>query len=571
MPQHQGGISESVHHIAGVLKDACSQSLSDTNETDAQTIEVIERYLPDGNLATRVGYVLHVKGEFRAAIAAYRRAIALDATRFDTWYALGCAELDRGGSNQAVECFRRALTLRPAHFLTHFDLGRALFGTGQIDAAIESLRIAAQDRSDVRRDALARIARYIPGSPRADNEAILQARQEWAALEQVAEQPLEPIRRAAAARGGKVRVGYFSAFFGSANWLKPVWGVINNHDRSQLAIFLISDGKPPTTECGYSPHPSDQVIDARKVPNRVLAAKIAELGIDVLIDLNGYSFQDRLGLFMHRPAPMIIGWFNMYATTGIDAFDFIVGDDAVVPRHEERFYSERVFRVPGSYLAFSVLYPVPEVVPPPCAATGQITFGSFASEYKLTDEVITAWATILNGAPDSRLLLKNRALGDGSNRATLRERFRQNGVRADRLLLEGPAEHYQFLEAYAKVDVALDTFPYNGGTTTTEALWAGVPVLSFNGDRWAGRTSRTLLLAAGLDTWCLPNLESYRDRAVALASGATTPAELTTLRATMRARLRVSPVCDSAGLCRALERLYRGERGTSRPAANKTA
>ena len=400
VPQHQGGISESVHHIAGVLKDACSQSLSDTNETDAQTIEVIERYLPDGNLATRVGYVLHVKGEFRAAIAAYRRAIALDATRFDTWYALGCAELDRGGSNQAVECFRRALTLRPAHFLTHFDLGRALFGTGQIDAAIESLRIAAQDRSDVRRDALARIARYIPGSPRADNEAILQARQEWAALEQVAEQPLEPIRRAAAARGGKVRVGYFSAFFGSANWLKPVWGVINNHDRSQLAIFLISDGKPPTTECGYSPHPSDQVIDARKVPNRVLAAKIAELGIDVLIDLNGYSFQDRLGLFMHRPAPMIIGWFNMYATTGIDAFDFIVGDDAVVPPHEERFYSERVFRVPGSYLAFSMLYPVPEVVPPPCAVTGQITFGSFASEYKLTDEVITAWATILNRAPE---------------------------------------------------------------------------------------------------------------------------------------------------------------------------
>ncbi len=179
----------------------------------------------------------------------------------------------------------------------------------------------------------------------------------------------------------------------------------------------------------------------------------------------------------------------------------------------------------------------------------------------MTDEVITAWATILTRAPNSRLLLKNRALGDSSNRAALHERFRKNGVFAKRVLLEGQAEHYQFLEAYAKVDVALDTFPYNGGTTTTEALWAGVPVLSFNGDRWVGRTSRTLLLAAGLDNWCLPDLESYLDQAVAIASSSTAPAELTALRTTMRARLRASPVCDSAGLCRALERLYRGKRG----------
>jgi hypothetical protein len=138
---------------------------------------------------------------------------------------------------------------------------------------------------------------------------------------------------------------------------------------------------------------------------------------------------------------VIIGWFNMYATTGIGAFDYIVGDDAVIPENEERFYSERVVRVPGSYLAFSVLYPVPDVAPPPCLATGNLTFGSFGSQYKLTDEVIGAWATILRRAPGSRLLLKNRALADASNQAALRRRFRCHDIPAERVLLDGPDEH----------------------------------------------------------------------------------------------------------------------------------
>ena len=137
----------------------------------------------------------------------------------------------------------------------------------------------------------------------------------------------------------------------------------------------------------------------------------------------------------------------------------------------------------------------------PACATGHLTFGCFSSAYKLTEPTIAAYAGILRAAPASRLLLRNRTLDEASNRAALLGRFARYGVAADRLTLEGGAEHYDFLRSYDRVDVALDTFPYNGGTTTAEALWQGVPMLTCNGDRWAGRTSRSLLLAGGLDEW----------------------------------------------------------------------
>jgi predicted O-linked N-acetylglucosamine transferase (SPINDLY family) len=159
------------------------------------------------------------------------------------------------------------------------------------------------------------------------------------------------------------------------------------------------------------------------------------------------------------------------------------------------------------------------------------------------------------------MVLRNRTLDEAPNRAALVERFARYGVAADRLTLEGGAEHFDFLRGYDQVDVALDTFPYNGGTTTAEALWQGVPVLTCNGDRWAGRTSRSLLLAGGLDEWVAADLAGFHAAAVGLAQAADTPGRLAALRGGLRARLLESAACDVAGLCRALEALYTSPAG----------
>ena len=208
-----------------------------------------------------------------------------------------------------------------------------------------------------------------------------------------------------------------------------------------------------------------------------------------------------------------------------------------------------------------MFYPVPDVAPPPCLRAGHLTFGCFASAYKLTEPTIAAYAAILRDAPASRLLLRNRTLDEASNRAALLGRFARHGIAAERLTLEGGAEHFDFLRGYDRVDVALDTFPYNGGTTTAEALWQGVPMLTCNGDRWAGAHQPLAAAGGGLDEWVAADLAGFQDAAVALAQAADTPARLAALRAGMRARLRASAACDVAGLCRSLEALYTSPAG----------
>lgn len=335
--------------------------------------------------------------------------------------------------------------------------------------------------------------------------------------------------------------------------MKPVWGLINHHDRSRFEVHLFSDAPASRIRFGYQVHPRDRFHNTAELSNQALLELIQTAGIDLLVDLNGYSIMERLPLFPLRPAPIIVGWFNLYATTGISAYDYLVGDDVVIPPAEEKFYCEKIVRVPGSYLTFEVTYPVPPVADPPFLAKGAITFGCLASQYKISSEVIAAWSRILREIPGSSLILKNGTLSSPGTRQFVHCLFEGHDIPAERVRLDGPADHYQFLETYGEIDIALDTFPYNGGTTTTEALWQGVPLVTFWGDRWVSRTSASILHAATLGELVGQGLEDYISLAVRLANS---PDTLTELRRNMRSRLRDSPVCDTQSFTRNMERLY---------------
>jgi predicted O-linked N-acetylglucosamine transferase (SPINDLY family) len=512
----------------------------------------------------RRAFELHKLGQLQEAIDGYRAALAENPKMAGAWYALGCAEVSREAFAAAIPCFRCALSLRPRWAMAELALGKARFALGEVDAALDDIRRATASRDPaIRADALAYLAIVVPGGVRETNHTILTARRKWARIESVSH-PVQTEQRSRPRSRGRLRIGYLSAFFAFPNWMKPVWAAVNHHDRDAFEIHLFSDRTGPSAASGYQHHARDRIHDITPLSNEAAARFIADRRIDVLVDLNAYSYPRRLGVLMRCPAPVLVGWFNTYATSGIDAFDYVIGDHAVIPPREERFYTERVLRVAGSYLAFSVPYACPNVVSPPSLERGHLTFGCLGSQYKMTDAVVSAWSAILRRASKTRLLIKNHTLAEPSNRAAFLRRFDQRGVPASRIDLEGGGDHRAFLAAYGRIDIALDTFPYSGGTTTMEALWQGVPVLTYNGDRWASRTTRSLLLAAGLDEWCMPNRARYVARAVALAHAPETPHALAALRKSMRRRLRGSPACDGQALARELERLYVTGRSTSR-------
>lgn len=501
--------------------------------------------------------LLHNAGRGAEAAEHFQRAIELDPTFRRAWYNLGCVWNELGCEADAIPCFRRSLELEPAHAPSHHNLGQSLFNLGDTDGAIEQYRQAIALGAGSLSETM--LAMTIAVSPSADPQTILQMRRRWA--EQYLPRPLwnrQPQGRPnESGPRRRTRIGYVSAYFDHPNWMKPVWALVNRHDRQRFELFLYSDGQPQHSPAGYRPDARDGWHWTGSLGNLEMAQLIAEHELDLLVDLNGFSRLPRLGVFALQPAPRQVGWFNMFATTGMAEFDYLIGDETVVRPGEESDYCERIVRVGGCYLTFEVTYPVPEVAPLPSQSSGRFTFGSLASLYKITPGVVELWTRILRQCPESRLLLRNSGLRSAANREHLRERFAVGGIAPERLRFDEPAEHFEFLRTYDQIDLALDTFPYNGGTTTSEALWQGVPVMAIHGDRWTSRVSSSLLKSAGLSEFIAPDAEGYVSLAAALANDRASRERLAQLRLTLRDRLRDSHVCDVDGFARRMEDIYR--------------
>ena len=518
-------------------------------------LQAVERFPDDRVVLETLASAYHQNGQLIPALKTYDRLIELGVATAETWCKTGDLLTDVGEEVQAIGAYENGLKLDPKNSEMHHNLARVCYRLGRVDDAAEHLEIAVRE-SDANASWLA-LATLIPAAPGASQRRILKVRQDFARRLAAEVDQLQLERPVAAPRHDQRRIGYVSAFFSNCNYMKPVWALINNHDRSRFQLHLFSDSPAAEGMPGYRSHPADRVYETDKLNNAQLAELIRSSEIDILVDLNGYSTPERLPLFLGRCTPLTVGWFNMYATSGMPGFDYIVGDDSVVRVDEDRFYTEKVLRLPVSYLTFEVTHPVPPVVPPPCVKGGHVTFGSLVSQYKITASVLDAWAEILRRAEGASLLLANRALKSRYNREYMLAEFAQRGVEPQRIRLSGPAGHLDFLRYYDQIDVALDAFPYNGGTTTMEAIWQGVPVLAFDGDRWASRTSKTLLDRCHLHEFVADDVAGMVHQAVELARDPDSPTRLSLLRREMRDRLSASSVCDAAALARSMEEIYR--------------
>lgn len=455
-----------------------------------------------------------------------------------------------------MRTLRAVVDANPENATARHDLSRAYYALGEVERATRELRRALRIRNDLR--TLRFLATIAAFDPRLSPRAVLRYRTRLheALRVRCAERISAP--RSPAARA-VLRVGYLSSFFSEENWMKSVWCLVDHHDRRRVEVHLFSDCARSRIAhlAARGRRRQLRVHDISRHDNDRAARAIARSGVDVLVDLNGFSRSARLPLFVMKPAPVQVAWFNVLGTLGMPTFDALVGDPWVARDGDERFYAEPIMRLPVCNQTFDVTYPTPDVQPPPCLENGHVTFGSLAPMYKLDRQTLRAWAAILRRCPTSRLLLANSDLSDAGNRTYLAARFARLGVETDRLTLRGGAPHRAFLENYDGVDIALDTLVYGGGTTTIEAIWQGVPVIACGGDRWVSRQAVSILTYAGLQRFVHPDPESYVDAAVAWARSPTTPNVLKRLRSSLRSRLKKSAVCDCAGLARRMEDIYR--------------
>lgn len=276
--------------------------------------------------------------------------------------------------------------------------------------------------------------------------------------------------------------------------------------------------------------------------DQLAARRIHELGVHILVDLSGHTTHNRLPMFALRPAPMQVTWLGYFATTGVEAIDFLIADPWSLLPEQEPFFTEKIWRLPNTRLCFTPPNAPIQVNALPMEGNGVVTFGCFNNLNKINHEVVTLWSRILHLVPGSRLLLKARQFQEPQVARDFSEQFVGHGVETGRVILEGPSDRIRYLEAYHRVDIGLDPFPFPGGTTTVESLWMGVPVLTLAGSDFLSRQGVGLMTAAGLPDWIANDADDYVAKAV---SHAANEAALSRLRKRLRSQVLASPLFDS--------------------------
>lgn len=514
----------------------------------AESVPLLQRTLADRprDVQTLCNLGLAHAGlrQWGPAVDYFERATALSRGNAVVLCNLGNALQGAGRALEALPVFARAAQAQPALGVLHANMAGTLLALGRVDEALACYanRLVIDPRDAAAYSDLLFAMNY---SDRVTPEQMATAHRRFS--EQV-EQPLraqrprhrnlpDPLRR--------LRVGYLSSDLRNHSVAYFAESVLAHHDRSQFELFA------------YANHTGNDAITQRLKPlfacwRPVLhlydaeAARLIQAdGIDVLIDLNGHTGGNRLAVVARKPAPVQVTWLGYPNTTGLEAVDFRLTDAwADPPGQTEQWHSETLWRLPGCFVCYRPPADAPDVAARPAASPQAVAFGSLNNHNKISPGVVAAWSRILGATAGSRLVLKLRGNNDASIRDSLIRGFVENGIAVERLTvlgrLDDASEH---LRRYGGIDIALDTFPYAGTTTTCDALWMGVPVVTLAGRTHASCVGASLLHAVELGQLVAANVDGYVDAAVRLARD---PLRLQALRTGLRERVTASALTDGA-------------------------
>jgi len=491
---------------------------------DALALEDAERHLRhardlaplSAEVHIRLGNLYRRRQRHDEALAAYHRAVELDAGMAQAHNNLGTMLAELGDGEAAVAALRQALVLAPDRPSTWSNLLLASSWSDRLPAA----EIAAEHRA---------YGRHFG----------------------VQVQPLAPIALRSF-QGRRLKIGYVSSDFRGhavAVFMQPL---LTHHDRQRFEIYALYNFTADDEVTAHIRTLVEHFIPVAGMTDRELAEWIRAEGIDILVDLNGHTAHNRLPLFLLKPAPIQITWLGYLATTGLPTMDYRLTDArADPPGRTEALHTETLWRLPDSLWCYEPYCFAPEVGPLPALRNGHVTFASLNNPAKISATILGLWARILRALPDARLFLIRSALEDRTS--ALERFFAAHGVDPSRVDFLARQSTADYLALYSRVDVALDTWPCAGGTTTCDALWMGVPPITLAGERSFSRSGASVLTAVDAPELIAETADDYVAKATALAQDLP---RLATLRGTLRDRVRTSPLVDAARFAAAIEHAY---------------
>lgn len=486
-----------------------------------------------------LAHALKLIGEFDRAEAACRQSLLHSPKLHESRTLLAELLLKRGAFTAAEQTARDLIADEAENASAWAMLGLILSASGQHEAAGKALR-----RSIALEPSRHYHSRLLCSMQYADGVAPQKLRRAHEAWNTVyASRPFESVPRLGGSppRGKQLQLGLISADFCQHPLAFLALPALEALHHEQANIICYSERVVADDYTSRFRALSTVWRDTFGVSDDDLAAQIRRDEIDILFDLTGHQ-GERLSLFARKPAPVQITWLGYVGTTGLRSMDYILADRFHIRPGEEAFYTESVLRMPHGYACYGPPGDSVAVTPPPAISGEPFTFGCFNHPAKLSHAIVSAWAEILSRVPRSRLLLQYGGLDDPGLQHRLLGIIAERGIQAERIMFAGRAICRDLMAAYGRVDLALDTQPYSGGLTTCEALWMGVPVVTWPGQTFAGRHATSHLTNAGLTQFIADSREAYIELAVQWSSRID---ELAALRSTLRHRMLASPLCNA--------------------------
>jgi protein O-GlcNAc transferase len=350
----------------------------------------------------------------------------------------------------------------------------------------------------------------------------------------------------------KLNVGYICHFFHNSVSESLLIPFLKQHNHDRIKVFCYSDTYPNEVSNEIK-SVADVWHDTKKLSDTKLAKLIHNEKIDVLLELNGHCVINRYGTIAKRPAPVQISFYNHCATTGISSFDYTLLGDEITLSNSQPYYSESIYFLKGVSGVAEFPNNFPDCSPPPFLNNGYITFGSFGAAHKVNTEVVKLWCNVLKRVPTAKFYMKAGVLTHQEHLSAYKKMFTDEGIALDRIILEGHSPHREMLECYSQMDIALDTYPHAAGTTTMEAIWQGVPVITLSGERYCSQNGKSILNSVGHSELVAYSEEEFINKAVALAAN---HERLAQYRQCLREDFKKSPRADGKLFATKLEDAY---------------